>query len=565
MEIALKATPEELIKKAKALQTAKDVADMLEVPERFLCTILYGIQERKRYRKFEIQKKSNKCREIHAPPKNLSILQKKLSTILTLIYEPKRCVHGFAKGKSIVGNASDHRNKRHIINVDIEDFFPTIHIGRVKGSLKSFLKCGDQAAIVLSQICCLGNGELPQGASTSPIISNLICRSLDNELVNLAKRNGCMYTRYADDITFSTNLFTFPTEIADIQDQKIELSDGFRDIFKRNSFALNEKKTSYYHRLKRQEVTGLTVNEFPNVDRNFVRSILGSLHAWQKYGYEAANKRYHKHYICYQRGTDLANVIWGKILFLKMVLGEDSPLFRKIAREFNGLSSGHKIKLKSICELEPSPSRGEIPKEGGWKIWFDRYKDSVAFIKTVDKNSDQGTATAFYIGKGLFATALHNLKYLELKLYVGDDQIDIAAKWPDYKNDTEIDVAIIKAKVQPTINPILSQMRLPEIGEEVAAIGYPVLPGRQPTIVMHTGIVEALPACYKNHRRFIQVSFQGGGGLSGGVLIDKRGFAIGVMTENIFQALSLPTGSNTVDKPYGQATPIECLYYLFED
>jgi S1-C subfamily serine protease len=103
---------------------------------------------------------------------------------------------------------------------------------------------------------------------------------------------------------------------------------------------------------------------------------------------------------------------------------------------------------------------------------------------------------------------------------------------------------------------------LPEIGEEVAAVGYPVLPQRDPTLVMHTGIVESLPTNQKRGRRFIQVSFQSGGGLSGSPLIDKRGFVVGIMIENIFQ----PTDESVPGRPFGQAVPIEYLYrYVCEN
>ena len=91
---------------------------------------------------------------------------------------------------------------------------------------------------------------------------------------------------------------------------------------------------------------------------------------------------------------------------------------------------------------------------------------------------------------------------------------------------------------------------------KVAAIGYPVLPQRDAILVMHLGIVESLPISQKKDKRFIQVSFQSGGGLSGSPLIDKGGFVVGIMVENIFQ----PTDENVPDKPFGQAVPIEYLY-----
>ena len=127
VELELKAGANELLKKFAALRSRADVADLLEITDSFLCKVLYGVKERKKYRKFEIQKKSQKTREISAPPKNLAILQAKLHTVLQLMYEPKPCVHGFTKDRSILSNAERHTRKRHVINIDLKNFFPSIH------------------------------------------------------------------------------------------------------------------------------------------------------------------------------------------------------------------------------------------------------------------------------------------------------------------------------------------------------------------------------------------------------------------------------------------------------
>ena len=128
----------------------------------------------------------------------------------------------------------------------------------------------------------------------------------------------------------------------------------------------------------------------------------------------------------------------------------------------------------------------------------------------------------------------------------------------------QVDIGIIKLTggQRESNTYIPTQSRLPEIGEEVAAIGYPVLPQRDTTLVMHTGIVESLPTDFSQKKRFIQVSFQSGGGLSGSPLIDKRGLVVGIMIENIFQE----TDKNVPDRPFGQAVPIEYLYrYVNEE
>ncbi len=556
MKVELQTKPEELMKKFSALKSKADVADLLEIEESFLNKILYGIEERKKYKTFEIHKKAAKKRQISAPPKNIAILQSKLNSIITLVYNPKPCVHGFTKKRSICSNAKPHTSKRHIINIDLKDFFPSIHLGRIRGALKSKpFQIGKEASEVIAQICCMDDGILPQGGATSPIISNIICRSLDNKLMVFARNNRCQYTRYADDITFSSSSFHLPKGVATLENGELILSPELVLIIKKQDFKINPDKTRYTAPFWRQDVTGLTVNEFPNIRRSYIKSIMGALYAWEKHGYNAASRVYlRKYQPRHHSGINLKNVLKGKIAFVKMVLDENSPLFRKLARRYNNLSD-NKFNITSIENIEPSPLRGEQPKTQVWNKWFNKYKDSVLFIETNNKG-DKGTATAFYIGKNFFGTAGHNLKYRNSKLFFGDSPISID-KYTPY-DDKVVDVGIIKTENKNNENLVLlpTQMRLPEVGEEVAAIGYPCLPQRSPTLVMHVGTVEALPVTQNSKHRFIQVSFPSGGGLSGGCLLDKGGFVIGVMVENIYNM----GADNVPNRPYGQALPVEYLH-----
>jgi len=563
METQLKSSPEELIQKFKSLKTRSDLAMLLEIKEDFLCKILYGVKERKKYRKFEIQKKSKKIREIHAPPKNLAILQSKLNTILQLVYSPKPCVHGFVKGvnRSILSNANPHKGKRHLINIDLQDFFPSINIYRIKGALMSYpYNIPTDVALVIAQICCRDDGIMPQGSSASPIISNIICRSLDNELMQLARCLKCNYTRYADDITFSTSLFRIPKELA-IINNGVSLGKKIISIIEKHNFKINTDKVRYSSPLERQEVTGLTVNEFPNIKRSFIRQIFGILYALEKHGYEATQKRYMDKYFKHSRGAiELKNIVTGKISFLKMVVGEDSPLYRKIVKKFNNLRLSEEIFIKPIEELNPYPLRGKCPKNQPWNKWFSLYKDSVFLLEITDSDRAKHTGTAFYIGNRLLATAKHNFQYKDISINMGNDTIPYESNYPEYRiNDNAADAGIIKITSNILDNNpwFQTQLRLPEIGEEVIAIGFPCLSQRNPTLVMHIGVVEALPVNYATNHRFIQVSFQSGGGLSGGPLVDKRGFVVGIMVENIFY-LAEP---NVPSRPYGQAVPVE---YLFD-
>ena len=169
-------------------------------------------------------------------------------------------MYGFLNDKSFIDNARNHIAKRIILNIDLKDFFDQIHFGRVLGMLvKPPYSLGREAAITITQIACY-NGHLPQGSPCSPIITNMICAPLDNAMMRLAKKTGCYYSRYADDITFSTYRKEFDKGIVLENNGTIELGDEIKRILSKHSFIVNQKKVSLKTKDCRQEVTGITVN-----------------------------------------------------------------------------------------------------------------------------------------------------------------------------------------------------------------------------------------------------------------------------------------------------------------
>lgn len=166
------------------------------------------------YTNFEIPKRSGGQRTISAPHGSLLLLQQKLAEILQDYYEPRHSTQGYVRGRSIVTNVRQHVGRRWILNVDLVDFFPTITYARIYGIFKAKpFDLSDDVAHVLTKLCT-HNGALPIGAPTSPVLSNLICRRMDMDLQALASRTGCWYTRYADDITISSDRSTFPRILA---------------------------------------------------------------------------------------------------------------------------------------------------------------------------------------------------------------------------------------------------------------------------------------------------------------------------------------------------------------
>jgi RNA-directed DNA polymerase len=208
----------QLRSKFLALQTREDIADLLEVTDYQLRYHLYISNPQKRYRHFQIPMRSGGTRQISTPISSLKIIQRKLNQVLLAVYRPKACNHGFVRQKSILTNAREHVRRRFVLNIDLENFFPSMNFGRVRGMyMAPPYNLSASVATILAQICCFNN-ELPQGAPTSPVVSNMICAKMDDQLRDLARKHRCLYTRYADDITFSTYQSNFPEALARYND-----------------------------------------------------------------------------------------------------------------------------------------------------------------------------------------------------------------------------------------------------------------------------------------------------------------------------------------------------------
>ncbi|NJL41564.1 MAG: RNA-directed DNA polymerase [Leptolyngbyaceae cyanobacterium RM2_2_4] len=338
----------ELRQEFLALKSPRDIAELLEVKYEQLVYHLYKAPGSSKYKEFSISKKSGHSRTISAPSSALKILQRKLSQVLYSVYDPKYPVHGFLPEHSIVTNAKQHLRKKFVLNIDLKNFFDAIHFGRVRGIfLAPPYKLPEEVATVLAQICCHSN-KLPQGAPTSPVVSNIVCTRIDSQLRLLAKELRCNYTRYADDITLSTTRPNFPIEIAyeSSEDNKVKIVLGERliSIVQNNGFEINDRKIRLQHRSQHQEVTGLTVNQFPNVKRDYVREISSMLHVWDKFGLASASQRYAEKRsreleISQEEVPSFQEVLRGKINFLGMVRGKENEIYRKYLNWYYILSN----------------------------------------------------------------------------------------------------------------------------------------------------------------------------------------------------------------------------------
>src|SRR5262245_18734531 len=245
------------------------------------------------YTKFTIPKRDGSEREICAPKSQLRWTQRRILDEILVKVTAHDAAHGFVPGRSTVTNATPHLGSEIVVKFDLKDFFPTIHYYRVVGL---FARLGypvedgrfatedasRRVAATLARLCCYTPdphawhlGHTPQGAPTSPAISNLVCRRLDARLTGLATRNAGIYTRYADDLTFS-----FRTTDIDL--------GRFRwwvdQVCHQEGFVVHQKKFHVIRASQRQVVTGLVVNDVLRVPREERRRFRAILHNCRTHG-----------------------------------------------------------------------------------------------------------------------------------------------------------------------------------------------------------------------------------------------------------------------------------------
>jgi hypothetical protein len=346
---------------------------------------------KKYYHTFEIKKKSGAIRTIHAPCKGLLEFQKTLNIILHALHTPHEAATGFIPNKSIVDNAKKHVNKIYVYNIDLKDFFPSIDAARVWGRLTvAPFNLGNsnerkQIANMIKTLCChtmkverfvdnnwvkTEKSVLPQGAATSPTLTNAICERMDIKLTGLANRFKLDYTRYADDITFSSNHNTY--KISSEKEEAIFEKDTtfdveLRRIIKEQNFHIKETKVRLQKRGFRQEVTGLVVNDKINIKRSYIKILRHNLYLWEKYGYDKAYELFLKRYLkekghIKKENPNMMMVLEGKLLYLKMVKGESDSTYLKLKERFDKLiiKSQTNQKKKSIKVLKSKSQKNKV-------------------------------------------------------------------------------------------------------------------------------------------------------------------------------------------------------------
>ena len=323
------------------------------------------------YQHFQIAKKTGGFREISAPMPRLKRAQYWVLDNILCHMPLHDAAHGFVAGRSILTNATPHVGQAVVVNLDLQNFFPTISYRRVKGL---FHKMGyeESIATVLALLCSeadtkkmkldgeqwfvqQGEQHLPQGAPTSPTISNIICRSLDTRLQGLAKKHSFVYTRYADDMTFSGDKTA--------RQALRKLLWGVQAIVREEGFILHPDKTRIMNQGQQQEVTGIVVNDRPSIDRKTLRRFRALLHQVEQTGIQG------KSWNGVSEPEHLLRSMLGFSNFVAMVLPEKGEQFKQQAKAIYQKHS-NKSGFKTLGQLRKAEFRkraaaGQTP----WDNW----------------------------------------------------------------------------------------------------------------------------------------------------------------------------------------------------
>ena len=321
------------------INSIDDLNEYLGINAIKLKKLMYCASKGYLYVDFEIKKKNGKFRKINAPIKELKEIQYKIYNYLKTIYCAKKSSYGFEIGKNNILNAEKHKKHKYVLNIDLKDMFSQITANRIKGMLKSEpYNLDESVARTISIITCY-KGFLPQGAPTSPILSNMLLKMLDTKLIKYSKNYNLYYTRYADDLTFSSNR-DFSKIAFNNYPNSFDVSEELKSIFNKSNFIINCEKTRYYTYYRRQEVTGIVVNKKMNIAKEKMKEIRLLLYLCKKFSIISTAKRYfEKNNKSYFGDIEIENkfaqILFGKINYFVNVKGEMDSIGIRFREQYN--------------------------------------------------------------------------------------------------------------------------------------------------------------------------------------------------------------------------------------
>lgn len=466
------------------------------------------------YREFSVPKRDGSSRLISAPVPDLLEVQRRIARLLEALYEPPPCVHGFVRGRSQVSNARVHRRCSWVLNVDLADFFHSISFGRTRGMLMAPpYRIPKPVATLIAGLCC-SNGRLPQGAASSPIIANMVAAPLDRVLFALADKYRCRYTRYADDITFSTSDRRFPSALATRgPNNGTVVSIPLASTIESKQFALNARKSRLQHRSERRSVTGVLVGSKLNLPREYIRQTRAMIHAWAKFKEDEAAREFLEKYDVKRREPDRTSVfrqsVQGRLSYLAAVKGHQDPVYRRLVargrRQIDDADDGDAFYALPVLE------------------------DALVVI---EHPGAQGTGF-FLEGVGLVSCAHAVADTVEI---FNSSRPHRAATAMTVEVDHKLDLAFLRTPFRPNFRLRAALNPNVEIGDRIRMLGFPNWNFGRPLSITDSIVFgsHTSPSGYQVY----SISHAIFGGNSGGPVLNSHGQVIGIALKGMFQGLN---------------------------
>lgn len=480
----------------------------------------------KRYTEWLVPKKNGEgFRRISSPMANLRRVQRSIAKGLSESYSPLKCVYGFVCERNVALNALQHTRKRTVLTLDLKDFFPSISAPRVRGLFIKAMDFPQDVADTLTNLVC-HEGSLPQGAPTSPVISNMICFKMDRALLYFAANSGLTYTRYADDLVFSS---TSAYSARKMVDQGKNVVSGINrfiiNTIKTNGFEINERKVHVANRGSRQIVNGIIVNQKCNIRRSQYREFRALFHRWLTEDYSAAASPYfrNKKNHCYKAklcdGDELcdekafARHIRGRLDYFSMVVG------------VNGRPTEPMAKLWTLFH---QATHERVPY-----LTFEKSAVQLSYAFDSKKKDDTVVAeSSGVIARDILITCAHGLPEeitdmngdvvtIEIRTAF-DDKFSIEAS--SFRKYSGFDFAFVQldAKLGNTGVRSINTAYFPQAGETIYASGY--AGGKMPS---HCVQASVLPSRYGNGSIVVDRAFIKG--MSGGPVFNTRHEVVGIV------------------------------------
>ena len=271
------------------------------------------------------------------------LLNSRYHVLVYPFYKKPDCVLGLEPNTSIVKNAEKHLAKDFVVNLDIKNFFESIHIGRIIGLFEKVLNVNHSIAVLLSQLVTV-DGKLVTGSPCSPLLADMVFFKTDYKIKNYIKNKDISYTRYADDITFSfENIGNIKAFFEGYHSKA--LNRNLIELFSKAGFEINDSKIRIQNKNMHQQVTGIKVNKDKNLSNYFLYGIKWQLRLATKYGVESVSQQMFPEMDKDKAIKKWKNVICGKISYTGMVKGKTNKSYITFATTFNNLFGNRYFKV----------------------------------------------------------------------------------------------------------------------------------------------------------------------------------------------------------------------------